>query len=47
MEVSYIIRKNNKFINDETIYPMYEFDYSKPQVGKLEMNLNLLKLFDE
>ena len=46
MEVSYIIRKGNLFKKDETIYPMYEFDYIKPKDGKLEMNLNLLKLFD-
>ena len=47
LEVSYIIKKGNKFIKDETIYPMYEFDYSIPQVGKLETNLNILKLFDK
>ena len=46
MEVSYIIKENNIFKKDETIYPMYEFDYSKPQLRKLEMNLNLLKVFD-
>ena len=46
MEVSYIIRKNNMFKNDETIYPIYEFEYLIPQKGKLEMNLNILKLFD-
>ena len=47
IEVCYIIRKDNSFIRDESIYPIYEFDYSKPKVGKLEMNLNLLKLFDD
>ena len=47
IEVSYIIKKGNSFIKDDTIYPIYEFDYSKPKLGKLEMNLNLLKLFDE
>ena len=46
LEVCYIIRKDNKFIKDETIYPIYEFDYSIPKEGALEMNLNLLKLFD-
>lgn len=46
MEVSYIIKKGNIFTKDESIYPMYEFDYIKPKEGKLEMNLNLLKLFD-
>ena len=48
MEVSYIIRQNNKFEKDKTIYPIYEFDYSIPVSGKLETNLNnelLLKIF--
>ena len=40
MEVSYIIKKGNKFKKDDTILPIYEFDYSKPIFGKLEMNLN-------
>ena len=47
IEVCYIIKENNTFITDESIYPIYEFDYSKPVIGKLEMNLNLLKLFDD
>lgn len=46
IEVSYIIKKDNIFLKDEAIYPLYEFDYSVPQKGKLEMNLNLLKLFE-
>ena len=46
IEVSYIIREDNIFKKDETIYPMYEFDYSQIVPGKLDMNLNLLKLFD-
>ena len=47
LEVSYIIRENNKFIYDDTIYPIEEFEYiPKTLDGKLEMNLNLLKLFD-
>ena len=46
MEVSYIIKKDNFFKKDEAIYPIYEFDYSKPVLGKLEMNLNLLKIFE-
>ena len=44
MEVSYIIKKDNIFQNDETVWPIYEFDYSKIEAGKLEMNLNILKL---
>ena len=47
LEVSYIIKNDNKFIKDETIYPAYEFDYIKPVLGKLETNLNILKLFDK
>ena len=47
LEVSYIIKKDNQFVKDETIYPMYEFDYSIPEAGKLETNLNILKLFDK
>ena len=47
IEVSYIIKKDNLFRKDEAIYPMYEFDYSVPKIGKLEMNLNILKLFEE
>ena len=32
---------NNSFIKDENIYPMYEFEFSKPTIGKAEMNLNI------
>ena len=47
MEVSYIIRQNNIFTYDDTIYPIDEFEYIKQKInGKLEMNLNILKLFD-
>ena len=46
IEVSYIIKKGNTFKKDESIYPIYELDYKKPKLGKLEMNLNILKLFD-
>ena len=45
MEVSYIIKKDNKFLKDESIYPMYEFDEIRPKEGKLDMNLNVLKFF--
>jgi hypothetical protein len=43
IEVSYIIKKDNIFRKDEAIYPLYEFDYSVPQKG----NLNILKLFEK
>ena len=47
LEVSYIIRQNNIFTFDDTIYPIDEFEYIKQKInGKLEMNLNILKLFD-
>ena len=46
LEVCYIIKKDNVFTKDETVYPIYEFDYSKPRRGILETNLNILKLFD-
>ena len=49
LEVSYIIKKGNKFTKDPTIYPIkdYEFyDFSKYISKKGEMNLNILKLFD-
>ena len=48
IEVCYIIRKNNIFTYDDTIYPIDEFEYIQQQLnGKLEMNLNILKLFSE
>ena len=47
MEVSYIIKKGNLFENDENVYPIDEFEYLKPVKGQLEMNLNLLKLFND
>ena len=47
IEVCYIIKKDNTFKKDEAVYPLYEFDYSIPEKGKLEMNLNILKLFEE
>ena len=47
MEVSYIIKKGNIFKKDETILPIYDFDYSIPKSGKLEMNLNILNLFND
>ena len=47
MEVCYIIRENNKFTYDDTIYPIDEFEYIRQTLnGKLDMNLNLLKLFE-
>ena len=46
LEVSYIIKKDNTFSKDESIYPIYEFDFFPPKNnGKSEINLNILKLF--
>ena len=47
LEVSYIIREGNKFVKDDTIYPTYEFEHTAPQLGKFDINLNVLKLFDD
>ena len=47
IEVTYVIKKDNIFMNDKEIYPLYELDYKKPVPGRLEMNLNVLKLFDK
>ena len=46
LEVSYILKEGNTFIKDESIYPIYEFDYLKPNSNEYEINLNLFKLFD-
>lgn len=47
LEVSYIIREGNKFYKDDSIYPIFEFDFTGPKNDhKLEYNLNILKLFD-
>jgi hypothetical protein len=46
LEVSYIIRKGNRFTYDDSIYPIFEFDFEKPRKKEeIEMNLNILKLF--
>jgi hypothetical protein len=47
LEVSYIIKEGNLFENDETIYPIYEFDYDIRKKGTLDTNLNILKLFSD
>jgi hypothetical protein len=47
IEVSYIIKEGYKFSKDESIYPIFEFDMSGPNLDrKSEINLNILKLFD-
>ena len=46
LEVSYIIKEGNLFENDETIYPIYEFDYDIKK-GAMGTNLNILKLFND
>ena len=47
LEVSYVIKEGNQFTIDDTIYPIFEFDFKPPNLkGKSEMNLNILKLFN-
>jgi FkbM family methyltransferase len=45
-EVSYVIKDNNSFEVDESIYPIFEFDYYTKQEQLPEMNLNILKLYN-
>ena len=45
--MSYIIREGNKFDKDDSIYPIFEFDYLGPtNNNQSEINLNILKIFD-
>ena len=46
LEVSYLIKENYEFTKDSTIYPIKEFDFADYIPGREEMNLNILKLFD-
>ena len=46
LEVSYIIKKDYEFTQDSTIYPIEEFDFSRYIPKMEEMNLNILKLFN-
>jgi hypothetical protein len=46
LELSYIIREGNHFVKDDSIYPIFDFDFTGPQENNIEINLNLLKLFD-
>ena len=47
LEVSYVIKDDNQFTIDDSIYPIFEFDFTPPRLNKkTEMNLNILKLFD-
>ena len=46
LEASYIIREGNLFEKDDSIYPIYEFDFHDPKEHAYsDMNLNILKLF--
>ena len=46
LEASYVIREGNAFDKDESIYPIFEFDFFGPNPNaKNEINLNILKLF--
>ena len=47
LELSYVIKEGNIFSKDDSIYPIFELDYSVPNLkNKTEFNLNILKLFD-
>ena len=48
IELSYVIRKDNTFEKDDSIYPNYDFDWHGPNFydKSFEVNLNILKLFD-
>ena len=47
LELSYIIKKGNYFQKDDSIYPIYDFDYIGPNEDKKkEINYNFLHLFD-
>ena len=46
LEASYVIREGNTFDKDDSIYPIFEFDFHGPyQNERSEFNLNILKLF--
>lgn len=45
-EVSYVNKKNNSFVEDDSIYPIFEFDYYNKREQLSEMNLNILKLYN-
>ena len=46
LEVSYIIKKDYEFTKDSNIYPIKELDFPHYIPKMEEINLNILKLFD-
>ncbi len=46
LEISYIIKKDNRFAKDDSIYPIYELDFPGPNLDN-EINMNIVKLFDD
>ena len=47
LEVSYVIREGHLFDTDDSIYPIFEFDFDGPNPkANYEFNLNIMKLFD-
>ena len=46
LEVSYVIRKDNYFIKDDSVYPSFEFDHETPNLKKNEFDVNIFTLFD-
>ena len=45
IELTYILKKGNKFIRDNTIYPLKEFNYTNREGNELDFDLNIFKLF--
>ena len=46
LEVSYIIKEGYNFSKDNSIYPIFEFDFEEPNLNEgAEYNLNILNLF--
>lgn len=46
LEISYVIRKDNYFIKDDSVYPIFEFDHETPNLQNNEFDVNIFTLFD-
>ena len=47
IELSYVIKEGHSFQKDDSIYPIFEFDFTGPNLdSKPEFNINILKLFE-
>lgn len=45
IELTYILKKGNKFLKDNSIYPLKGFNYNNGGNHKLDFDLNVFKLF--